>query len=379
MVISRRFVTTVALVVLGLVLRNAAAAAAAPLSESDLLKLVELQIGDDAIVAKIEKDGIDFSLNGPLKERLRKAGATDRVLAAMEKRGMTASPAAESKVAEPIMVWVKREYGHVENPLYTEFSVNGKMVDIFTSDTRKEIGKHLQRGWNTITMKTTPQQGASSDNGLIFHIGPVHKDPKSDQDVMKPVLWTLRNGTDWKFNDGRFSHRLGPEVKEVTLSYRVYYAGLDLERSDVQNGDFVLQGKPEYGHVSSPLTFTVFVNGTPLTSFLGAEREILITSLLKEGKNDFKVVSSRSKDVLQDNDVRVQVIGPLHYNPRRERFEGKPVVELRAMQGWERERQSGQLVAKADRQADSIERNVAFMLDEAPGVARRPATSGSRQ
>jgi len=186
---------------------------------------------------------VNVSLDERVRQRLKDAGVSDRVLAAMERRGMTARPTAENKDAGPIMVWVQREFGHV----------------------------------------------------------------------------------------------------------------------------------------SSPLTFTVFVNGTPLTSFLGEERQIVITSLLKEGKNDFRVVSSRTKDAMEDNDFKAQVVGPLRYNARRERFEGKPVAQFNAMQGWERERQSGQLVAKADRQADSIERNVPFMLDEAPSVARRPAAPGSRQ
>lgn len=378
MVACRRFFALFTLVASMLFAANAVSAVGAPLSESDLAKLVELQIGDDAIVAKIQRDGLRFAMSGELRDRLKKAGASDRVLTAMEKALGTTRPAAESKEAAPIMVWVKRNYGSWENPLYTEFIVNEKMIDIFTSDTRKDIGKHLKNGWNTITLKTTPQQGASNNNDLIFRIGPVHKDPKSDQLVMKPVLWQLRNGTDWKYDDGKFSHRLGPDVKEVTLSYRVYYAGLDLEASEVQNGDFVLQGKPQYGSWNSPLTLTVSVNGKTLTSFLGEDRQIVITSLLKEGKNDFRVVSARVKDVMVDNDIYVQVIGPLQYSPREQKFEGKPIVEFKAQQGWEREKQSGQLVSKTNRQADSIERDVAFMLDEAPIVAGRPSPPSPR-
>jgi hypothetical protein len=359
---------------------NAVRVVGASLSENDLTKLVELQIGDDAIVAKIEKDGISFSLDDQLKERLKKAGASDRVFVAMEKAGPAAVPAAKDKDATPIMVWVERYYGGRENPLYSEFSINGKTVDIFTSDTHKDIGKYLRKGWNTISVKTTPQQGASDANDLIFHIGPVRKEsPKSDHLVMKPVLWRFRNGTDWKFNAGKFTHPLGPDVKEVTHNYRVYFAGLESEKSVAGDGDYVLQGKTYFEGTNSALTLTVFVNGTPLNTFLGEDREVVITPSLKEGKNEVNIVSSRVKDAIADNDIDVQVIGPLRYDSRREKLEGKPIVAFKAAQGWERDKESSQLVSKTNRQSDSIERSVPFMLDEAPAVAGKAGTASAER
>ena len=94
----------------------------------------------------------------------------------------------------------------------------------------------------------------------------------------------------------------------------------------------MLQGGPQWGHLNSPLTLTVFVNGTPLNTFLGKNREVVITPLLKERKNEFKIVSARVKDAIDDNDIQVQMIGPLHYNASREKFEGKPIVEFSCMQ-----------------------------------------------
>jgi len=362
----------VAIVALVFLAGNAGRVAGAPLSESDLTKLVELQIRDDAIVAKIEKDGINFSLDDQLKERLKKAGASDRVFAAMEKAGPAAAPAAKDKDATPIMVWVERYIGGRENPLYSEFSINGKTVDIFTSDTHKEITKYLRNGWNTISVKTTPQEGASDANELIFHIGPVYKEsPKSDHQVMKPVLWQFRNGTDWKFHAGKFAHPLGPDVKEVTHNYRVYFAGLNAEKTATGEGDYVLQGKTYIGGRNSSLTLAVFVNGTPLNAFLGEDREVVITPYLKEGKNEVKIVSSRVKDAIADNDIDVQVIGPLHFDSRREKLQGKPIVAFKAGQGWERDKESSQLVSKTNSKAESIERSVPFMLDEAPAVVRQ--------
>jgi len=56
------------------------------------------------------------------------------------------------------------------------------------------------------------------------------------------VLWEFRNETDWKLDNGKYAHPLGPDVKKVTLSYRIYYAGLQNENTNLRAGDFVLVG-----------------------------------------------------------------------------------------------------------------------------------------
>ncbi|MEX2287129.1 MAG: hypothetical protein WD648_08575 [Planctomycetaceae bacterium] len=58
---------------------------AKPLSDADLLALLRLEIGDDPIIAKIGKDGVKMSLDEALRKRLRDAGASDKVIAAIEK------------------------------------------------------------------------------------------------------------------------------------------------------------------------------------------------------------------------------------------------------------------------------------------------------
>jgi WD40 repeat protein len=58
---------------------------AKPLSESDVLKLVELQRDVNmGIVARLKNAGVDFEVNDALIERMRKAGASEEVLAALE-------------------------------------------------------------------------------------------------------------------------------------------------------------------------------------------------------------------------------------------------------------------------------------------------------
>jgi hypothetical protein len=277
-----------------------------------------------------------------------------------------AKAAAEQSGEAPLMVWVKRQTGYQDNPLQSEFSINGATVDVFTSDTQKTIGKHLKKGWNDIAIETTPQQPASNNNSLWFSIGPVSRD-KNDRQVMMP-LWKFGNGTDWEYNDGKFSHATGPDLKKVSLSYRVYYAGLEHEHGKVRTGDYWLQGGPQTNYLNVPLTATVFVNDTPLNSFILAERQVVITPLLKKGKNEIKLVSSRVDNAVYANDIILSVAGPAEYHAARRKFEAKPIVEFKAMQGWEHEKKTGQLVSKADPHAKTIERIVPFFLDEAPVV-----------
>ncbi len=274
----------------------------------------------------------------------------------------------------PIMLWAERSYRSTENPLHSEIAINGNRVDVFTSDTRKDIGDLLRKGWNTLAIKTKAQEPASSENELIFRIGPVHKDAETGALVMRPVLWEFRNGTDWRFRQGRFTHRLGPGVHEVTLDYTVYFAGLAHEDVTLQDGDYVLEGKPSYASTNLPLTATVHVNGTPLNTFLGGRRQVVITSLLKQGQNEIKIVTNRVQNALADNDISIEVFGPARYSPRTEKFEARPVVQLKAMQGWERERTTGQLVNLAERDAKAQERALPFSLDQAPAVSRARRT-----
>jgi hypothetical protein len=63
-----------------------------PLSEADLLKLVELQISDQAIVARVEKAGVGFRVDDAVVGRLKKAGASDVVLESVRKQQVAAPP-----------------------------------------------------------------------------------------------------------------------------------------------------------------------------------------------------------------------------------------------------------------------------------------------
>jgi hypothetical protein len=72
--------------------------------------------------------------------------------------GLSSLPvSAQETGSEPLLLWVKRNFTSWDNPLHSELSVNGKTVNIFTSDTFEPVGQYLKEGWNTVTIKTTPQ------------------------------------------------------------------------------------------------------------------------------------------------------------------------------------------------------------------------------
>src|SRR5215207_9598896 len=157
---------------------------ARPITEIDLLKLIELKIPDEVIAKRVET-GVEFPADEAIFTRLKKAGASDTVVAAVKK---VAKPAPATVVA----LWVKRNYGW-DNGLHSELTINGKPLGKFTSDTDRSIGEHLKTGWNTIELKTNPVAGATENNHLIFRIGSVRK--KKDSQRVMDVLWEFENGT----------------------------------------------------------------------------------------------------------------------------------------------------------------------------------------
>jgi hypothetical protein len=264
-------------------------------------------------------------------------------------------------------VWVDKTYSSRANTLHTELKINGQLMDVFSSDTFKPIEKYLQIGENTITFRTFQHGSEDQRNELIFRIGPI-KDEKRNQRVMHPVLWEFRNRTDWDFEDGKYIHALDPDAKDMTLTYRVYFAGLEHEAKPIQKGDYVLQAQARYNSWNAPLTATVYVNGRALNSFMLHERYVVITPLLRQGKNEIKVISPRVKNSLRQNDLTLTVAGPAEYIPVQKQFRVKPIAEAKAMTGWKRDKRTGQLMHKNDPVAEEDERILTFTLDEIPQV-----------
>lgn len=84
-----------------------------PLTEADLVKLIELQIDDKAVVARLEKGGVSFPVDAAAVERLKKAGASSVLLAAVQKLA-EAKKAADAKANEEAVVPGARRYVNVK-------------------------------------------------------------------------------------------------------------------------------------------------------------------------------------------------------------------------------------------------------------------------
>ena len=79
----------------------AVAQAVKPLDEAGIVKLIEIQFGDKGLIAKLKKDGINFTVDDASVERLKKAGASDAVLEAVRevgKKPSSAPPAAPATI-----------------------------------------------------------------------------------------------------------------------------------------------------------------------------------------------------------------------------------------------------------------------------------------
>ena len=156
-------------------------------------------------------------------------------------------------------------------------------------------------------------------------------------------------------------------MKEVTLTYKLYFAGLEAEGRPVAAGDYVITGDQNYASWNTPVTGTVFVNGHALSTFLGHERQVVITPYLKKGENMIKLVSARVPDAMENNDVKFRGGRAGQYNVTRGRYDLGPVAQFEAMQGWKRDQKTGQLVNQAKGDPETIEREIKFTLDHEPG------------
>lgn len=262
---------------------------------------------------------------------------------------------------ESIDLWIEREYRTWDNPLQTELSLNDQTVGVYTSDGDEPLTEYLRPGWNTIALKTTPQQNVTQDNGLTFRIGPTVL--IGDRRLLKP-LWELSNKTDWDLRNGRYVHRLGPQRADVTLLVPVYYSGLEHEQLEMKDGDYVLKGKPTYGSSNGPVSATVFINRTPLNTFLFCERDVVITPLLKVGRNEITIITKRIANVVGDNDIHLVIYGPVQWNVGQNAFTGPVVAEFGSLQGWKQDPNSGTWTNAANGSADSVERTISVFVKE---------------
>ena len=73
----------------------------APLSNADIIKMVHLKFGDNVIVAKIKSSACNFDTSMDALVKLKQAGVSDAVLAAMVEAGTPAPPATPPPASPP--------------------------------------------------------------------------------------------------------------------------------------------------------------------------------------------------------------------------------------------------------------------------------------
>lgn len=274
-----------------------------------------------------------------------------------------------SPIKEKVEVWVEKFFTSYDCALETEMTVNGKVVGKFQSTTQKDISELVKSGRNTITFTTTPQEPATSDNQLTFRIGQVTTNPKTKKTTMSPILMVYRNDRDWKRNEdtGKFTHPFGPNPKtpskkSVAHTCNFYYVGTDADRAVVKEGDYVLQGGSFFGDNPSVIA-TVTVNGKSIGSFHGGQRSLVVTDLLKPGENEIRLATEAVANQLYDNSSSFEILGPMTYSTAKEKYQGKQVVQFKAMEGWARDKDTGVLHVKGKPGTFAHERTVKFTLE----------------
>jgi WD40 repeat protein len=111
-----------------------------PLREADVLKLVELQKEESDILARLEKSGVDFLVDEASLARLRKAGASEAVLAAL--RGKQDAFGNRAAPVEAVRSFTIK--GHTNVIHAVAFSPDGKWIATGSADKTIRI-------WNAAT------------------------------------------------------------------------------------------------------------------------------------------------------------------------------------------------------------------------------------
>jgi hypothetical protein len=277
---------------------------------------------------------------------------------------ITDEPARAGRPPEQptLSVWSERSSAYQEANLHSELRINGQLAGVFTSDTREVVEPLLkQNDWNDIAVRTLARHPGERLTSIKLQLGPAQRNDQGEL-VMSPVLWWLDNGGDWSLDGGRLRHQLDPDAAEVTLSTRVFYAGLERESAKVGRGDYVLTAQPGSEYYNPSATATVFINGTPLNSFTSQPRQVVITPLLKDGDNELRLVTVPVKNAVRENDISFSIGGPATYNVAQQNYEFSPILEFTSLDGWRRDPASGQLVAADDPARETIERVLRFRI-----------------
>jgi hypothetical protein len=341
-----------------------------PLTEAQVLNLIESQIDDSAIIDRIRQGGGPGPwVNDEAIKRLKGAGASGAVLQFLQpvRTDDKAPVPADDPDRERLAVFVTKLFSR-DSGLKSELRINGNLVGEFSSDTSAPVGKFVKMGWNTITLKSSAVPDVKSVNHLSFTIGPVSKKSKGEAEVMDWAVWQFDNTNDWQDKNGVVTHVSKPGAKEVTLTFRLFYAGTSRENHKLTEGDYILKHAQLFSRAPH-LTTTVFVNGHPVTTFLGSpdsRAHVVITPFLTKGRNEVRMVADGVTNMLIENDLSIEVLGPAEYSAVKRQFLLKPVLKFHSHEGWQRDEKSGLWHAPGKPGVTRHERTFTFDLAEKP-------------
>eukprot|EP00913_Durusdinium_trenchii_P008797 g8263.t1 len=268
-------------------------------------------------------------------------------------------------VDSTLEIWGKKYSSSRVNPLHTKLLVNGAPVDTFEDNSQWTIAGKIREGtWNKFELLTSVHQPVKGSNYLSFGVGPVSKTTGGER--MFPVIWNFNNGDGWELKDGKYRHR-GHSKSSAPLTFYFYFGNLKNESREPKNDDYVISGRGANTSRNPSVTATIFVNGTPLTTFSSTPRRAVVTDLLKPGYNTIRLVTHRVEGSLADNDIQIRMSGPVAGSDKSRRG----LLWMSALTGWRRNAEGK--FTNADG-ADSIrlDREITLYLPDPikPGAAR---------
>jgi hypothetical protein len=180
-----------------------------PLGAADVIKLVKSDIEDDVIIAQIKKRGIDFKADSAALKRLKAAGVSETVLAALKAAGDDSPPAGGDK------------------PLGTAKFQKGLVIDV--TDVQRTSDGYLKVSFQV--RNPTDESVTHTISGVSFipeayyvDVGPKtkHQIVRDDRGnyVAAPVPGTITLGPGEKAEYWAKFGAPGKGVKKITLYFR---------------------------------------------------------------------------------------------------------------------------------------------------------------
>ncbi|HEY2148005.1 MAG TPA: hypothetical protein VGH32_08710 [Pirellulales bacterium] len=200
------------------------------LSEADVLKLVELAIDDSAITARLHKGGVDFKVDDVVIERLRKAGASEKVLLALQNKdapaekpveGVVASTAHESGTTLEITELKRTTDGFLQvsfryrNPTDSPILVyKGALFVVAETDN----SSHMISSMYYVDPKTKKKYGTvKGDDGKQLASTVRGKDVVAAANGYSPTYWVNLAGAGSAVDKATFYFQDAPPMEDVAL------------------------------------------------------------------------------------------------------------------------------------------------------------------